>query len=124
MLKKGMTLSMEKTVLENETAAKVVSGALEVFSTPMMIGLMERVSFYLAQQELPEGETTVGISVNIKHLKANNIGDVVKCVSTLEDIDGKKLTFDVKVYHGDTIVGEGKHERYIVNAEKFLSKLK
>ena len=78
----------------------------------------------MVQKELPTGETTVGTSVNIKHLKANLIGDKIKCVSVLEKIDGKKLEFSVKVYHGDTLVGEGTHGRFIVNEEKFLNKLK
>ena len=85
---------------------------------------MENTSFELVQKELPAGETTVGISVNIKHLKANLVGDKIRCISILEKIDGKKLEFSVKVYHKDTLVGEGKHERFIVNEEKFLNKLK
>ena len=121
MLKEGMSLTLEKIVSENETAAKIASGALNVFATPI---LMENASFELVQKELPTGETTVGTSVNIKHLKANLIGDKIKCVSVLEKIDGKKLEFSVKVYHGDTLVGEGTHGRFIVNEEKFLNKLK
>ncbi len=124
MLEKGMTLSMEHVVKENETAAKVASGALEVFSTPLMIGFMENVAFSLAEKELNEGETTVGVSVNIKHLRANLVGDKLKCTAVLENIEGKRLDFDVKVCFGDIVVGEGKHSRFIVNTEKFLSKLR
>ena len=124
MLKEGMSLTLEKIVNENETAAKIASGALNVFATPILIAFMENASFELVQKELPAGETTVGISVDIKHLKANLVGDKIKCVSVLEKIDGKKLDFSVKVYHGDTLVVEGKHGRFIVNQEKFLSKLK
>ncbi|MGL5541954.1 MAG: thioesterase family protein, partial [Fusobacteriaceae bacterium] len=75
MLKEGMELVIEKTVNENETAAKVASGALEVFSTPMLIAFMENTAFQLAQGELSDELTTVGTSVNIKHLKANLVGD-------------------------------------------------
>ena len=91
MLKEGMSLTLEKIVSENETAAKIASGALNVFATPILIAFMENASFELVQKELPTGETTVGTSVNIKHLKANLIGDKIKCVSVLEKIDGKKL---------------------------------
>lgn len=124
MLKEGMSLTLEKIVNENETAAKIASGALNVFATPILIAFMENTSFELVQKELPAGETTVGISVNIKHLKANLVGDKIRCISILEKIDGKKLEFSVKVYHKDTLFGEGKHERFIVNEEKFLNKLK
>lgn len=123
MLKEGMQLIQSKVVNESETAAKVASGALEVFSTPMLIAFMENTAFNLAQKELAEGDTTVGISVNIKHLKANLIGDKLSCIVTLEKIDGKKLDFSVKVLHGETVVGEGEHSRFIVNEKKFLEKL-
>lgn len=123
MLKEGMQLIQSKVVNEGETAAKVASGALEVFSTPMLIAFMENTAFNLAQKELAEGDTTVGISVNIKHLKANLIGDELSCIATLEKIDGKKLDFSVKVLHGETVVGEGEHSRFIVNEKKFLEKL-
>lgn len=101
MLKEGITLTLEKVVKAEETAAKVASGALEVFSTPMLIAFMEQTSFELAQQYMKEGDTTVGVSVNIKHLKANLVGDRLKCISTLEKIDGKRLDFSVKVYHNE-----------------------
>lgn len=123
MLKEGMSFTQKKVVMANETAAKVASGALEVFSTPMLIAFMESTAFSLAQKELEDGDTTVGIAVNIKHLKANLIGDELTCTATLEKIDGKKLDFSVKVFHGETLVGEGEHNRFIVNEEKFLAKL-
>lgn len=124
MLKEGITLALEKVVKAEETAAKVASGALEVFSTPMLIAFMEQTSFELAQQYMKEGDTTVGVSVNIKHLRANLVGDKLKCISILEKIDGKRLDFSVKVYYNESVVGEGEHSRFIVNEEKFLSKLK
>lgn len=123
MLKEGMSFTQKKVVMANETAAKVASGALEVFSTPMLIAFMESTAFSLAQKELEDGDTTVGIAVNIKHLKANLIGDELTCTATLEKIDGKKLDFSVKVFHRETLVGEGEHNRFIVNEEKFLAKL-
>lgn len=124
MLKEGMILTLEKIVKESETAAKVASGALEVFSTPMLIAFMENTAFTLVQKEMNEGDTTVGISVNIKHLKANLVGDKLKCEAKLVKIDGKKLDFIVKVFYNDILVGEGEHSRFIVNEEKFLSKLR
>ena len=84
---------------------------------------MENTAFQLVQKELEEGDTTVGISVNIKHLKPNLVGDELKCEAVLKEIDGKKLLFDVKVTHNEDIVGEGEHTRFIVNEEKFMSKI-
>ena len=110
MLKEGMKLSYTRTVSPEETAAKVASGTLDVYGTPMMIAFMEKTSFDLAEKELGEGESTVGISVNIKHNKANKIGDEVVCESTLVKVDGRRLVFDVKVTHNGVVVGEGTHE--------------
>ncbi len=126
MLKEGMNFTQSKVVKESETAAKVASGALEVFSTPMLIAFMESTAFTLAQKELGEGDTTVGISVNIKHLKANLIGDELTCTAYAQLNNPKcdPLYFSVKVFHGETLVGEGEHSRFIVNEEKFLAKLK
>ena len=123
MLKEGMKLAYTRTVTSEETAARVASGTLEVYGTPMMIALMEKTSFELVQPELAEGESTVGISVNIKHNKANKVGDEVVCESTLVKVDGRRLVFEVKVTHNGTVVGEGTHERFIINVEKFLAKL-
>lgn len=124
MLREGMTYTQTKVVEANETAAKVASGALDVFATPMMIAFMESTAFTLAQKELEKGDTTVGISVDISHLKASLVGEELVCEAALLKIDGKKLDFYVKVTSGDILVGEGKHSRFIVNEEKFLAKLK
>ncbi len=123
-MREGMELVLEKTVRSEETAAKVASGALDVFSTPMLIAFMENTAFNLVQKELGEGETTVGISVNIKHLKANLVGDNIKCQAVLTKIDGKKLFFQVKATYNDDVVGEGEHIRYIVNEKKFIEKIR
>ena len=124
MLKEGLNFKLTKTVDDSETAAKVASGALEVFSTPSLIAFMENTAFQCVQSVLDEGDTTVGISVNMKHLKANLVGDTVECDATLTKIDGKKLFFDITATSKGDVVGTAEHIRFIVNEEKFLSKLK
>lgn len=124
MLEKGMTIALDKVVNPEETAKKVGSGGMEVFATPMLVALMENAAFTLAEKEMQEGETTVGISISIKHLKANLVGDKLHCVAEITKVDGRRLDFHVKVTQGDVIVGEGEHSRFIVNEEKFLNKLK
>lgn len=124
MLKEGTVLIQEKIVSENETAAKIASGGIEVFSTPMLIAFMENTAFNLAQTEMAEGETTVGIEINVKHLKANLPGDKVICEAVLEKIEGKKLFFTIVVTSDGETAGKGTHTRYIVNEKKFVEKLK
>lgn len=124
MLKVGMTYEIDKKITENDTAAKVASGAVEVFATPLMIALMENTCFSLVQENLEDGYTTVGTTVNIRHLKASPVGSIVKCIAELTEIDGKKLNFIVKVFENDVLVGDGTHGRYIVNQKKFIENIK
>ena len=73
--------------------------------------------------ELPVGSTTVGTLLNVKHVRASKLGDIVKATATLVDIEGRKLTFNVVAVDSKGVIGEGKHERFVVDIERFLSKL-
>ena len=99
------------------------SGSLEVFATPAMIALMEKTCLEAVNAKIGEGNTTVGISVNIKHLKASPTGALIRCDANLVEIDRKRLVFEVQCYEGDTLIGEGIHERFVVDSEKFMGKL-
>lgn len=123
MLKKDLSYTLEKIINPSETAIKMESGGLDVFSTPNLIAFMEKTAFISVEKYLDKENTTVGISVNAKHLKANLVGDKLSCVATLTKIDGKKLSFEIIVIHEETIVGSCFHDRFIVNKEKFIKKL-
>ncbi|MCP3934428.1 MAG: thioesterase family protein [Actinomycetia bacterium] len=87
---------------------------MKVLSTPDMVGLIEGTCLFGVQPHLPEGQTTVGIHVCVSHQAAVGTGEEVEIVATLAEVDRKKLTFDVRVTHGDTVVSEGTHQRFIV----------
>ena len=124
MLEVGMKYEIDRVVTENDTAAKAASGSVEVLATPIMIAWMEEASLRLAQKELEEGFTTVGTEVNIKHLKGTLVGKTVKVLSTLKEIDRKRLVFDVEVIEDGIAVGTGSHTRFIIDTAKFYEKLK
>ena len=124
MLEVGMKYEIDRVVTENDTAAKAASGSVEVLATPVMIAWMEEASLRLAQKELEEGFTTVGTEVNIKHLKGTLVGKTVKVLSTLKEIDRKRLVFDVEVIEDGITVGTGSHTRFIIDTAKFYEKLK
>lgn len=122
-LKIGDAFESRLIVKEEHTAAAFGSGAIMVFSTPMMIGLMENAALKCAELGLEEGLSTVGIEVNIKHLAATPLGQEVVARAELVNIEGKKLTFKVSAKDEVELIGEGIHERFIIDAEKFLKRV-
>ena len=119
---KGLRHSETLMVEHKDTAAVYGSGALEVFATPAMIALMEKTSLESVADKIGEGNTTVGIAVNIKHLKASPVGSTIRCEAEIIEVDRRRLVFSVKCFEGETVVGEGIHERFVVDSQKFMSK--
>lgn len=123
MLQTGLTHTSKTTVNETNTAIALGSGDMPVFATPAMMALMENAAMLAVAAELPEGGTTVGGQIESSHLKPSPIGAEISATATLEKIDGRKLYFKVSASQGDTLIGEGTHLRFIVDREKFLSKI-
>lgn len=121
-LKEGTSIIKNLKVTEDETAIKMGSGDLEVYATPAMIALMENAAKSIAIPELPAGFTTVGIEMNVKHIKSSPVGANIECKATLTKIDNKKLFFDVEASDDQGIIGKGSHIRYIVNSEDFMAR--
>lgn len=111
-------------VTKENCASAIGSGALDVFATPSMIALMENAACEAINASLQPGESSVGTKVNISHLKASALEDTITATATLTEIDGRRLVFEVVANDSKGIIGEGTHERFIINVEKFLSKLK
>lgn len=124
MLHIGIEGHSEIIVKIEDTAASYGSGLIEVFATPAMIGLMESTAQLSIQSFLEVGFITLGTEVNIKHLKATPVGMNVRCETKLISIEGKKLVFEVSAFDEVAMIGNGTHSRYIVDAEKFMAKLK
>lgn len=122
-LEPGLQYESKQIVKESDTAAAFGSGDLYVFSTPMMIGLMENAALKAAQQALDEGLSTVGIRLEVDHLAATPLGMEVRAVATLEEISGKKLKFRVEAYDEEGLIGEGYHWRYVIQTEKFMQRV-
>lgn len=121
-LKTGIKNSKEIVVTEDMTAATAGSGGQRVFSTPHMIALMETTAWSSVEPCMEEGKTTVGTHLDISHLSATPVGARVVCESELVDIDRKKLVFSVKASDDAGLIGEGTHERFIIDIEKFMAK--
>ncbi len=122
ILKTGMHARLEITVEERHTASALGSGGIDVLATPMMIALMEGASMKAVQPALSEDESTVGTLVNISHTAATPVGMKAWATGRLIEIDGKKLVFEVSAYDESGLIGEGIHERFIINIDKFIKK--
>ncbi len=122
MIKTGIKGQGSLTVRPEHTAKAFGSGDLEVFSTPAMIALMEQTAWASVAPELEAGEGTVGTRLDVAHLAATPVGMRVRCESELIAVDRRKLTFRVEAYDEAGKIGEGTHERFIINSERFMEK--
>jgi fluoroacetyl-CoA thioesterase len=121
-VKEGISSVIEMTVTENDTAARYGSGDLDVYATPAMIALMESTAKSCVGLHLPCGYSTVGIEVNIKHIKSTPVGMKVRCEAVLTKVEGKRLYFSVEASDEKGKIGEGSHIRYIINSEDFMKR--
>ncbi|HHT03901.1 MAG TPA: thioesterase family protein [Bacteroidales bacterium] len=121
---KGQKGEKEVLVTEKNTAKAYGSGLIDVFATPAMVALMEETAHTSVQDFLPEGMVSVGTEINVKHIKATPLGMKVICHSVLERVEGKRLFFTIEALDEVSKIGEATHTRYIVDAIKFVERLK
>ena len=122
MLKLGM-IGKEQTIVNlGKTASAIGSGDLEVLSTPVLAAMMEAAAVNSLAGQLDGGQTTVGISLNVKHLSPTPIGMTASAESELTEIDGRRLVFKITAYDASGVIGTATHERMIVDREAFLKK--
>lgn len=122
-MEKGLKYSVSVRVDKTNSAAALGSGNLEVFATPAMVALMENAAMNAVAGELPEGSATVGTLLNVAHTRATGMGDIVTAEAILEEVNGRRLVFSVSAADSKGEIGKGKHERFIVDCERFLAKL-
>ena len=121
-LQVGLKFEIEEVVNDSMLASYFQRGFLDVFATPSMIALMEKAALLCVENYLEDGYTTVGSKVDILHLAPTPKGMKVKAVAKLIAIEDRKLTFKAEAYDSFEKIGEGVHERFIVNRERFLNK--
>lgn len=122
MLELGIKGRQEEIVTENLTASHIGSGTVRVFATPMMIALMEHTSQVSVKPYLEEGQETVGTRVDVSHISSTPIGLKVWCESEVIEIDRRRIVFKVAAYDEKGLIGEGTHERFVIDVAKFQAK--
>ncbi len=123
MIQEGLTHTSQLTVTDAVTAIAMGSGDMPVLATPAMMALMENAAMLAVAQHLPEGCTTVGGHIASAHLKPSKLGDTVTATATVTHVEGKRIEFKVEARCGDVLLGEGTHLRFVVDRDKFLSRL-
>ena len=114
--------TVETVVDEENTALAVGSGDMEVFATPMMIALMERTSRMSVKPYLEDGQETVGTKVDVTHVSSTPVRLKVWCESEVVDIDRRRIVFKVAAYDEKGLIGEGTHERFVIDVAKVQAK--
>ncbi len=120
----GIQHTSHAVVCDGMTARAVGSGDLPVLATPMMMALMENAAMQCVAPHLPEGSTTVGSDIRSSHMRPTPVGAEVQATATLTAVEGRKLTFSITASDAQGVIGQGTHERYVVDSERFMSKLK
>ena len=118
----GLQGLAETTVEKEDTANVVGSGDLMVYATPCMVALMEGAAWESVAPYLADGESTVGVSMEVKHLSATPVGMEVRAESKVTAVDGRKITFEIVAYDEAGEIGRATHERVIVKQDRFLEK--
>ena len=122
-IKNGLKHTSYLTVTDAVTAIAMGSGDMPVLATPAMMALMENAAMLAIAEALPEGCTSVGGHIESSHLKPSKIGETVTAIAEVTKVDGKKVEFKVAAYSGETLLGEGTHLRFVVDKERFMTKL-
>ena len=113
----------EETLVKEDLLAKNVgSGLVRVYATAMMIALIEKAAVLSVEPFLESGQGTVGIHVDVSHCSATPLGMKVRAETELVQIDGRRLVFRVAAYDERGLIGEGRHERFIIDYAKFQAK--
>jgi fluoroacetyl-CoA thioesterase len=121
-LQPGLSSRLELVVTNDDTAIAMKSGDVPVLGTPRLVALCEEACCLAVEGQLDEGETTVGMRIQLDHLAPTAVGMTVTAEVTLEKVEGRRLTFTASASDPHGLVGAGKITRVVVERERFLKK--
>ena len=120
----GLTGHAELVVESQHTAPHVGSGAVPVLATPVLVNLLEAAALDAAEKDIPPGQQTVGIRLDIRHFAATPVGMRVRAQAELINVDGRMLTFRVWAEDDVELIADGAHERVIITLDKFDARMR
>ena len=120
----GLQAEFELTVTDADTAAQWGSGLVPVYSTPALVGAMEKTAVLALEKHLPIGQTTVGGRIEVQHLAPTPVGMKVRVAAELIEVEGRKLVFKIEAWDEVEKIGEASHDRFVVDQFKFMEKVR
>ncbi len=123
-VKAGLKGRVDLTVGDAHTAPSVGSGAIHVLGTPVMINLMEAAALAAAEHLMPKGHQSLGIRVDISHIAATPVGMKVHATAEITAVEGNRIRFRVEAHDEVEMIGEGTHERVVVNVARFDTRVR
>lgn len=112
----------ENVVTDELTAAAIGSGSVRVFATPYMIAMMELASCNALAPYYEEGQSSVGTKLNVSHDAATPVGMKVRAEAEVVEVDRRRIVLNVTAYDEAGVIGKGTHERFLIDAAKFIAK--
>lgn len=122
-VKPGLFGTAELIVGEEHTAPRVGSGRVAVLATPVMINLIEAASLKAVEHLLPEGHQSLGTRLDVKHYAATPVGMKIKAIAEVVKIEGRQIYFVVRAEDEKEPIGDGTHDRVVVNVERFAKRV-
>jgi predicted thioesterase len=120
----GASGSAQILVGEEHTAPRVGSGKVHVLATPVMINLIEAAALAAIEHLLPAGHQSLGTRLDVRHIAATPVGMKVFAKAVVESVDGRTVTFRVEARDEKELIGDGTHERVVVNVAKFDARVR
>ncbi|HEX9712834.1 MAG TPA: hotdog domain-containing protein [Actinomycetota bacterium] len=115
----GLAGEARRVVTEAQTAIGLGSGDVPVFGTPALLAMMEEAAVAALLGALPDGRTSVGVSVELEHLAPSRVGAEVRALARMVSAEGGRVIFDCEAYDGETLIGRARHARAIVDRVRF-----
>ena len=115
----GLSGTVEIVVGEEHTAPRIGSGMVHVLATPVMINLMEAAALDAAEKLIPAGHQSLGIRLDVRHIAATPVGMRVRATAKIVKVEGRQIDFEVEAHDEKDLIGDGTHQRIVVNVERF-----
>jgi predicted thioesterase len=120
----GLRAEFELIVTGADTAAQWGSGLVPVYSTPALVGAMEKTAVLALEGQLPLGQTTVGGRIEVRHLAPTPVGMTVRIAAELVEVEGRKLVFNIEAWDEVEKIGEASHDRFVIDQSRFMQKVR